>query len=203
MDGGVEPSEYPADHLMWDGKKKKILYSGALVDYSGVMNLVEAMSFVDSPDIELNIYGLGPLANDILKISEDNEKIKYCGSVPNSEILKIQKKSWLLVNPRPIENDTAKVTFPSKIFEYMMSGRPVLSTRLNGFSKDYDDLLYWIDDCSAKGIANCINTLAAKNDFLFNEKAKRAKEYMLANKTWKANADIIYDFLKDIESISL
>lgn len=201
MDGGVDPTEYPKVDLCWDGKAKKIVYSGALVDYSGILNLVDAMCFVEDPNIELNVYGNGPLVNEIIERSKRMDNVKYGGSVTNSEILVIQRQSWLLVNPRPVENDTAKVTFPSKIFEYMMSGRPVLSTRLNGFSIDYENLIYWLDGESPLDIARKINELSLLDDSVLNEKASAAKEFLMLNKTWTINAENVYRFLHDVKSL--
>lgn len=198
MDGGIEPSEY-IDGEGWNGQEKNVLYTGALVDYSGIMTLVKAMQYVTDERIFLDIYGNGPLAEKLQNISKTNKKIRFHGTVSNSKILEIQRKSWLLANPRPVENDTAKVTFPSKIFEYMMSGRPVMSTRLNGFSNEYDDLIYWIDDCSVMGFSSLINELATMDDSVMAQKAASARSFMMKYKTWKNNADKVYDFLKDFE----
>ena len=45
-------------------------------------------------------------------------------------------------NVRRVVNDPiAQVTFPSKTFEYLLSGTPVLSTRLNGYTHEYDEAI--------------------------------------------------------------
>ena len=80
-----------------------------------------------------------------------------------------------------------------------MSGRPVMSTRLNGFSNEYDDLIYWIDDCSVMGFSSLINELATMDDSVMAQKAASARSFMMKYKTWKNNADKVYDFLKDFE----
>lgn len=198
MDGGIEPSEYGNGNNLWDGQVKNIVYTGALVEYSGIMNLIEAMSMIQNKEIVLDIYGRGSLAGVIEDIARNCKNIRYHGSVSNEEAMKVQQTSWLLVNPRPVENAIAQVTFPSKIFEYMMSGRPVMSTRLNGFSKDYDNLLFWIEDSSPGNLANSIDKIDKISNDELKSIAVNAKKYLLKNKTWNNNAEKVHDFLNKI-----
>ena len=196
VDGGIEPSEYEIGTNAWDGQVKNVVYTGALVDYSGIMNLIKAMDLVKNDNVVLDIYGDGALKGQIEKIALDNPRIRYHGKVGNKECMNIQQTSWLLANPRPVENDIAKVTFPSKIFEYLMSGRPVMSTRLNGFTEDYDNLLFWVDDCSPQGLADKINQIDLIDEDRLLGIANDAREYLIKNKTWKINAERISEFFK-------
>ncbi len=198
MDGGIEPTEYIKITKGWDGKEKNIVYTGALVDYSGIMNLIKAMSIIKSKDIVLDIYGGGALEQSVEEIASRSKNIRFHGVVSNEDAIKVQQTSWLLANPRPVKNAIAQVTFPSKIFEYMMSGRPVLSTRLNGFSKDYENLLFWVDNGDPQTLANMIDLLDDKSNDELKNTAERAKNYLLKNKTWEHNAKNVYDFLKTL-----
>ena len=196
MDGGIEPAEFAEKGYYWDGKQKNIIYTGALVDYSGIMNLINAMGFVENADIVLDIYGDGPLKSKIEEIAKQDDRIRYYGKVDNQEAMKKQQTAWLLANPRPVDTLIAQVTFPSKIFEYLMSGRPVMTTRLNGFSSEYDNLLFWAEDCSAEGLAATINEIDKQGNEEINLMAQEARNYLLKNKTWEMNADAVYRFLK-------
>ena len=198
VDGGIEPSEFEGKKYSWDGKTKNIVYTGALVDYSGIMNLVNAFSYIDCNDIFLDIYGDGVLRDIIQKKSEKDVRIRYHGTVENAEAIKAQQTAWALINPRPVENSIAKVTFPSKIFEYLMSERPVASTRLNGFSADYDRLLIWIDDDSPEGLSKTILEMSHTDNSKLDQMAHAARAYIVHNKTWRMNAEKIYGFLLSI-----
>ena len=196
VDGGIEPSEYQDINRCWAGKIKNVVYTGALVDYSGIKNLISAIDLLNNKEIVLDIYGDGILKEEIIEIAKNNKRIRYLGKVSNQECVEIQQSAWLLANPRPTENDIAKVTFPSKIFEYLMSGRPVMSTRLNGFSKDYENLLFWTDDCSVEGLAEKINQIDKLDNEHLTLMATEARQYLLKNKTWDINANNINEFLK-------
>ena len=195
VEGGIDPEEFTKTPAGWDGKERNIIYTGALVDYSGIMNLIKAMDLVKDESIVLDIYGGGLLQNEVERVARVNPRVRYHGSVSNKEAMAAQQAAWLLANPRPVTTDIAQVTFPSKIFEYLMSGRPVMTTRLNGFSEDYDKLLFWADGDSSAQLADCINKINANNAQALEQRALAARDYLLENKTWKHNAQKIYRFI--------
>ena len=201
VQGGVEPDEYPSDfeENKWNGKTKNVLYTGALVEYSGILTLIHAMKFLEDTDIVLDIYGTGPLEKIVTEYSKKNRNVRYFGSLTNDKILKEQRKAWILINPRPIENSISKVTFPSKIFEYMMSKRPILSTKLNGFTEIYNDKIIWIYDDTETGMAKKIKCMLEYSNKELNLIAEKAYDFVIKNKTWKQNSKIIYDFLIKIK----
>ena len=195
VDGGIEPDEFAEKECSWSGEEKNIIYTGALVDYSGIMNLVKAITLIEDQRIVLDIYGSGVLQGEIERAAAENKRIRFHGSVDNKTAIKAQQSAWLLANPRPVGSEIAKVTFPSKIFEYLMSERPVMTTRLNGFSKDYDELLYWIDGEAPEDIAACINKISREIPEVILDRAKSARQYLLKNKTWEINAEKIHEFI--------
>ena len=202
VDGGIEPSEFAEKECTWSGEEKNVIYTGALVDYSGIMNLVKAMSLIDDKSIVLDIYGSGPLQSEIEQAASNDARIRFHGSVDNKTAIKAQQSAWLLANPRPVGSEIAKVTFPSKIFEYLMSERPVMTTRLNGFSKDYDDILYWVEGETPEDIANCINNISKETPEALLARAKSARQYLLKNKTWEINAKNIHEFITETVGVN-
>lgn len=193
VEGGVNLEEYPKDPIT-QVDSKCLVYSGALTDYSGVKQLVDAMDFVQS-DVTLEIYGGGYLEEYIKQKSLQNKKVVFKGSVDNKTMLEIQRNSYILVNPRPTDDPISQVTFPSKMFEYMMSGRPVLTTRLNGLSEEYLEHLFFIEDESPKGIAAAINEMIGYGDDKLGSVAKGARSFIEREKNWKRQGKKIFDFV--------
>ena len=179
--------------------RKNIVYSGALVEYSGIINLIEAMKYVCDNEVTLEIYGDGEMKEYIIQYIDNIPNIKYQGSVDNITMLKIQAKAYLLINPRPIENPISKVTFPSKIFEYMISGTPVLTTKLNGLTDDYLDNMFIVDNNEPLLLADKINEIMSLPFDLLSEKAVRARAFVIENKTWEQQCKKIYGFIKNSE----
>lgn len=178
--------------------KKNIVYSGALVEYSGIMNLIESMKFITHKDVFLDIYGGGQIEELVKSQAEKMPNVFFHGKVDNNSMKKIQHEAYLLVNPRPVENKIAMVTFPSKIFEYMLSGTPVLTTKLNGFTDEYLDKMYFVDQNDPYALAGKINEIMDLPEDELRGKAYAARQFIIENKTWEKQSKKIYEFVKVI-----
>lgn len=192
VDGGIEvPDNLPS---IKPANKKNVLFCGALSAYNGIDHMLAAMELLTDLPIDLDIYGDGELKNEVIGAAEKNNKIHFFGRVPNDVVLKKQNEAWLLVNPRKADNPISKATFPSKIFEYLLSGTPVLSTHLNCFGEEYDELLFFCED-SPNGIASSIREIFFLPDENLEETAKRAQKFVTEKRSWENQTAKIYGFL--------
>ena len=198
VEGGAEIDE-SSDFVYNAPTRKNVVYAGALTHYSGILTLMEAMSYIEDTELVLEIYGDGVLRDEIAEASKYRKNIKYYGRVGNKEILEIQKKAFLLVNPRRTDDPIANYTFPSKMFEYMISGTPVLSTKLSGYSDEFLKHIYTTDDnardmaCTLKGLANMSSEEAKKT-------AEHAFRFIQRNMCWKKQSEKIYHFLEELKN---
>ncbi|MCA1031320.1 glycosyltransferase [Bacillus timonensis] len=199
IEGGVDNEEIQIDRVDYSSKNKKnIIYSGALTEYSGVLNLINAMTKIQDKTLVLDIYGGGLLESYIKRKAEELPNVNFFGSVDNATMRKLQREAYLLVNPRPIDDPISKVTFPSKIFEYMISGTATLTTKLNGFTEDYLDKMFMIESNDPIEIAAKIDEIMKMDPLLLEDKASKALNFIKENKTWEKQSIRIYDFFKKI-----
>ena len=71
------------------------------------------------------------------------------------------------------------VTFPSKIFEYMLSGTPVITTRLNGFNSEYYDTMYFVEDNTVNELVTGIKMVLSQTPEQLRQKAYSAYRLVL------------------------
>jgi glycosyltransferase involved in cell wall biosynthesis len=195
MEGGLDSrdiNEIPVK----TSTKKNLVYSGALVEYSGIINLIKAMQYVEDKEAILNIYGSGQITEYVVQCAEKMDNVRYWGKIDNNSMKRIQSEAYLLINPRPVDNLISKVTFPSKIFEYMVSGTPVLTTRLNGFTEEYYDKMFFVKNNEPMELAGKINEIMGLPSSDLRKKALLAREFVLENKTWEKQCKKIYEFIK-------
>jgi glycosyltransferase involved in cell wall biosynthesis len=198
IDGGFNIKEYvPQNKEIHRKPKKNIVFSGALIDYNGIVQLIEAMNLIKDQEVVLEIYGGGQLSEYVRSASEKHNNIKYLGMVDNITMRKIQREAYLLINPRAIDDPISEVTFPSKIFEYMLSGTPVLSTKLNGFTEDYFDKMFFVDSNEPKILATKIDEIINIPPEELRAKAYKAQQYVLNNKSWEKQCEKIYKFMSN------
>lgn len=158
------------------------LYSGSIHRVYGIASLVEGFLKADLPNVELWIYGDGDYREALEEICRLHPRVRYFGVVPNSEVVKIQVKATLLINPRPPVGEYTLYSFPSKNMEYLVSGTPVLAAMLPGMPKAYGDYIFELKDCSAQGICQALTDVFSRSDRDLFEKGKKAKEFVLREK---------------------
>lgn len=176
-------------------KKKVIMYAGGLNEKYGALNLVKAFDGIDNKGYELWLYGVGDAIEKIMEISKKNSNIKYKGIVSNDEILAIEKQSILLVNPRPVSEEYTKYSFPSKNLEYMLSGTPLLTTKLPAMPKEYYEHVYLFEDDDIESIKKTLeNILKISNDKMC-KKGIEASNFVKEYKNNVVQTKKILDFL--------
>ena len=176
--------------------KKILVYTGEIRKMYGIHNLVEAFISLDRSDAELWLYGTGlQFYPELQKIIEENPCVKYQGIKPNKEIVEIQKKATLLINPRLTQNfgEYIKYSFPSKNIEYMVSGTPCITTRLPAITKDYDDYLFYFDDESMAGMKKVLNDCLNLPEDELKSRGLSAKKFILNKLNNKEVAGKILD----------
>lgn len=174
---------------------KTIVFTGTLNVLSGIELLLESFTKIKEQNVSLHIYGSGDKELIIKKYAEKNDRICFHGKVEYAEILKIQQKADLLVSPRLTDDFTTKYTFPSKILEYIASGKPVLSNRLPGIPSDYEELINFTDNSTSKEWAEKIVNIICDDTGYYKEKANNAKQLIKENKTWEYQSKKIFDFI--------
>ena len=198
VDGGIEEDETQIQKANKSGQKN-VLFCGALTEYNGIVRLLEAMELVQHEDVVLDIYGGGYLEKKVEQAAQTMKNVCYHGKVENTVILEKQREAWLLINPRVVNDPISLVTFPSKTFEYLLSGTPILSTRLNGYGNEYEGKIFFSDGDSPEALAKAIDEIAEMDSSQLELVAKEAREFVLREKTWKSQTKRVIEFLKTIK----
>lgn len=182
----------------WEAKtgKKIIIYAGSIQKLYGIQNLTEGFIKADLSNTELWIFGDGDYRETLIELSKKYPSICYKGVCDNKEVVECEMKAALLVNPRPIEPEYTKYSFPSKNMEYMVSGTPVMTTKLPGMPKEYYQYVYLFEDESPNGIARRLNEILNIPIKERNQKAQEARKFVINEKSNVVQAGKILDFLK-------
>lgn len=177
-------SDLPNEVCIQKKDKKVILYAGGLLRKFGIDNLVNAFMSIDNPNYELHLYGYvdDDMKNYIRQMSSLDDRIKYFGMQPFHYVVEKEKEAILLVNPRPTCNEFQKYSFPSKIIEYMTTGTPVITTKIDGMPEEYDDYLFYFDGFTTGELKKGIEAIISLSDKELLEKGKEAFNFIRENK---------------------
>lgn len=159
-----------------------VMYAGALRAQYGLKNLVEGFQCYNNPDARLWIFGAGDYADDIRRAAEVDNRIVFGGMIPLQEVVEKELQATLLVNARPVGMEFTQYSFPSKNMEYMVSGTPVLTTRLPGMPQDYYAHIYTIDGDEASHVTKALEQVFSNTPTQLHEKGLEARAFVLEQK---------------------
>ena len=164
-----------------DGKRH-ITYTGTLNAAFGVRSLVKGFMIVEYEDAVLDIFGSGPMKEEMSSYMIKDTRIRYHGVVPIEEAVRAQQSSYLLVNPRSSKEEFTKFSFPSKNMEYMASGVPLLTAALPGMPKEYHPYVFIFEDETSEGIGRKMNEVLSMPIAIVQERGLLAKDYVMQEK---------------------
>ncbi len=176
-----------------------VLYAGGLYEKFGLKNLIDAIDFTKNKNIILHVYGEGTIVPYIKEKIECNHRIVYGGILPPNIIFELEKKASLLINCRPTSDLFTKYSFPSKTIEYLSSGTPVLTTKLEGIPEEYMEHLFLIEDESPKGIAKTLDNISSMQMNALQSKGNLGKKYVLENKNKEIQGEKLINFVRNLK----
>lgn len=136
-------------------------YTGTLDIRYGILNLLNAFSLLEDPNLRLWICGKGNAEKYIEKFISKDSRIKYFGQVSHENVLVLQQKATVLINPRTSEGEYTFFSFPSKTLEYLISGTPCIMHDLPSLPTEYKKYLYLADE-SVNGLAKIMYEVSLK-----------------------------------------
>ena len=137
----------------------KLGYFGSHSDYAGLKQLLEAFLQVKDPKLKLSIAGEGAKTEELKKLSSSDERVEWVGFFKEREDLgHWASQCHVLVNPRPAGYGNEN-NFPSKMFDYVQFGRPIISSQTETLKHAFGDTPIWYNAQDKMGLVNLLSNI--------------------------------------------
>ena len=141
-----------------------VTYCGAIRKVNSVHLLVEAANYLKK-GVVVEIYGTGDCLSELEQYIHEKglTNVKLNGYVDNCYIPHILSKSSVnILNYSASKYNWSRGNSSNKLFEYLASGKPVISTVKMGYDilEEYSCGIS-TDECTSKSIADAINYIAS------------------------------------------
>lgn len=177
---------------------KTILYSGTLARRYGIINLLDAFALIKDQDYRLWICGDGDAKDELNEKAKIDNRIINFGQIPREQVLELQQRATVLVNPRTSEGEFTKYSFPSKTMEYLASGTPCIMNKLKGIPQEYFKFIFFPENESVFELSQIIIEICKKEQSELNKIGELAKRFIFENKTPDKQCEKIYNMLKKL-----
>lgn len=176
-------------------KKNAVMHAGTLHKNIGIEQLLESFRYVKDPLLELWIFGTGELTSTICEAANNDNRIKYFGFVDRQKLFEYEKSAKALINVRDPKSSFTRYSFPSKTFEYMYSGTPLITTWLEGMPNEYRDYIIELEDNKPESISHVLNNL---DSYSLDVIGDDARNFVFVNKNKDVQAKKLLQFLSTL-----
>jgi glycosyltransferase involved in cell wall biosynthesis len=175
----------PAEPLrrQYDIRSALALYVGNLEPYQGVEELLEALALV-GPETPLTLVVVGGSSEQVERVGALAERlgvaqrVKAIGARPVAGMADYLRQADILVSPR-----REGINTPMKVYSYMLSGKPILATRIRAHTQVLDDqcalLVAPEAEAMAEGLAALTRDPKLREKLGATARARAAKSYTL------------------------
>jgi len=153
IDGGITDRPV-ADRV--DARAPAVLYTGTKASWGGLDLLLKAWRGVRHAGARLWICGPGR-SEGLRAAAAKDPRIQDFGMVSEARLRELTEQAAVLVNPRPPNHPGNRLNFPSKILEYLGTGKPIVTTRTVSFAPDYAAALFFPENETAAAFGRAID----------------------------------------------
>ncbi len=196
IDGGVDRD--------WDEipdlapLRKTVVYAGTPAYVSGARLLLEAFAKVEDPEMNLVFAGRGGLEDEIRVAASRDQRIEVKGFTTREELRRLLASATVLVNPRLSAPSENRYNFPSKILDYLASGRPVITTMAGDLDPVYADLAIPLRDETPSALAALMQEVCARSERELTAIGSRGRDFVLGERRWVDQAADVYRFIESL-----
>ncbi len=196
MEGSINPDEQLPNTPCESPAEIIIMYSGGIDNKYGIPELLHAFEQIPDSNYRLWFTGSGNADQFVLEKARNDSRIKHYGFLSAREdVLKLQQKATMLITTRMPTEAASAYCFPSKIFEYLLSGKPVLSFRIPGIPDEYFNYLIEIKNPTLRDIKNSILKVGNMTGLERKHLGDSGKNFVLREKNYNIQGKRICEFL--------
>lgn len=195
IDGGINQDVIRHLFPLKPSKNDELVFvlAGMLWEQNGTRLVLQMLN--EHPDLNVKVVFAGK-GIDVPLIQEQasfDPRIEYAGMLNMDELFKLYERADVLLNIR-IE-DTVDYHFPSKLLEYMSTGKYVISTPVAHAGRDYNEFLSILESVTPEELYNKIfKVISCGKEYLY-EKGKKTRQFILENRNWNVQTARILDYL--------
>lgn len=176
----------------------RIGYFGSHSDYAGLRDLLDAFAANPGLDLILSIAGEGTKTEALKQRAASDPRIEWVGFLKERKDLGHWASSChMLVNPRPAGygNDN---NFPSKVFDYLQLGRPIVSSITPTLQHAFGDSVMWYDADKPDALSEALARASQKTISHLIQDGVNLREKYAERFSWKEQIGSLKEWMLQI-----
>jgi len=145
----------------------------------------------------LRVCGFGKIRHELEASCRGRSEISFCGPMKPDECLRFAQDCDVMVNPRPLcpGNDN---NFSSKVFEYALTGRAILTSRVSGVDEILGaDAFYFDENDFEHSLTGALGAVAGAPRAELRRRGAALQQRMLEEFSWARQGRRLAEFLEE------
>ncbi len=169
-------------------------YFGALGPYAGARQLVDLFLERKIPGT-LEMCGHGSNSEEFARLAGLHPNLRFHGLLTPDQSLAFGATCDVLVNPRPLSHGNEN-NFASKLFDYAMTGRAILTSRLSGVEAVLGPEAYYFDpENFTEDLGRKLAELGQTSRTELNRRGRAIQQRVVENYSWEKQAARLAAFI--------
>lgn len=192
LEGGISWNEFAKITLNRNSNVKKVVYAGLINQVTGIDIFLDMIKQCQRQDVRFIFSGRGELVSAIQALSKLDERIEYRGFLSRQDYQQLLSEAHVFINPRNMHLPENANNFPSKILEYLATGKIIISTKFPNYEKFQDHIKFCESDAQSmnKTLELVLNKYQEEAETIFDKNRIKAKKF-----TWDIQAIKIEEFM--------
>lgn len=194
LEGGINYDEF--EHYEMPVRREKLYYTstGSLKPLLGVDMLLRTIAQSKRNDFTFTFSGRGESVPDIESASKKDARIECKGFLSRSEYSEMMSQTNIFVSARNMEFEKNNNSFPSKILEYLATGRIIVSTKFPGYQRFQESIIFY--NGTDEELLSIMDKIADDYDELANRYYTINRKFAMAF-DWRNQAKRIAAFMEE------
>jgi glycosyltransferase involved in cell wall biosynthesis len=175
-----------------------IFYAGGVTPWNRIDILLEYMERDQDPNLRLWLAGGGRQEQMVKDAAAKDGRITFFGFLGPDKLNELYGKADMLVTLRDLIDPGLKYHYPSKTFEMLAMGKPLVITNSQHTKEAYGDYCYVIDKCTLEDYAKGVDFFRVMSPSERYEYGKRARAFALEKKRWCRQGAAIGNYLESL-----
>ena len=201
VDGGIGDSvvqNLPPITSRKENGSLVLFYAGSMDAWNGISLMLEYFRKNPQKDLRLFLAGGGCEESQVKDAALHDPRIIYFGFVGPEKLQELYSQADILLNIRDIVDPGLKYHYPSKTFEMLAIGRPLIASNSSHTKAEYGKYCKVMDSCTLEAFDDAINFFIQMSPDERCEYGKRAREFALSERSWKSWGSKIGPYIRDI-----
>jgi glycosyltransferase involved in cell wall biosynthesis len=200
MDGGVSCQAIEETGRLLETRRRDeghfvIVATGTLDVFNGIQEILAAFSRLEGLHYRLIMAGRGPLQAAVEAAAKNDPRIDFRGFVDQTDLLALHARADVLVGMRITRKLNTAYAFPSKTFEYLLSGVPVVTTATGHMKEEYGPYSFLLDEDTPEALTTMLCQVESLGRPERERIGREARHFIIENKSWEVRHRQIAEYV--------